>query len=355
MKAGQPIGAELLANAAEFRPIAKCLAQRRFAAHQGRCGGGRNVVHHALANDALKVEDDHKMKFNAARILAVVSAFFAFPALGLAAGGQPVNWGVGLQDSVTPVQDFIVNFHYYLVWIITAITLFVLGLLIYVMWRFNAKANPVPSKTTHNSLIEVLWTIVPVLILAGIAIPSFKLLYMERNIPKGDMTIKVIGNPSWNWTYEYPDLGVNDDKSAKVSFTAYLLPEDKAKAAGVSYLLAADVPMVVPVGKVVKLIVTADPEGIIHAWTMPSFGINIAAIPGRLNEDWFQVTREGIYNGQCSELCGVQHAYMPIEVWAVSEDKYKAWSELELKQPKPDELNAFLKTIRPAAAKVATN
>ncbi len=295
------------------------------------------------------------MKFNMSRIWAVILALLAFPAAGFAAGGQPVNWGIGLQDSVTPVQDFIVSFHYYLVWIITAITLFVLGLLIYVMLRFTAKANPVPSKTTHNSLIEVLWTIVPVLILAGIAIPSFKLLYMERNIPKGDMTIKVIGNPSWNWTYEYPDLGVNDDKSAKVSFTAYLLPEDKAKAAGVPYLLATDVPVVVPVGKVVKLIVTSDPEGIIHAWTMPAFGINIAAIPGRLNEDWFQIKREGVYNGQCSELCGKEHAYMPIEVWAVSEDKYKAWADLELKQPKPDELANFLKTIRPAAETVATN
>ena len=295
------------------------------------------------------------MKFNTTRILASILALFAFPAVAFAAAGHPVNWGFGLQDPVTPVQEFIVTFHAYLVWVITAITLFVLGLLVYVMVRFNAKANPVPSKTTHNSLVEVLWTIIPVLILAGIAIPSFKLLYLERNIPKGDMTIKVIGNPSWNWTYEYPDLGVNDDKSAKVSFTSYLLPEDKAKEQGVPYLLATDIPVVVPVGKVVKLIVTSDPEGIIHAWAMPSFGVKIDAIPGRLNEDWFQVTREGVYNGQCSELCGKEHAFMPIEVWAVSEDKYKAWAELELKQPKPEDLNAFLKTIRPAADAVATN
>ncbi len=295
------------------------------------------------------------MKASNTRILATILAFVALPAAAFAAAGHPVNWNIGLQDAVTPVQEFIVSFHYYLVWLISLITLFVLGLLIYVMVKFNAKANPIPSKTTHNSLIEVVWTIVPVLILAAVAIPSFKLLYLERNIPKGDMTIKVIGNPSWNWTYEYPDLGVNDDKTAKVAFTSYLLPEDKAKEAGVSYLLATDVPVVVPVGKVVKLIVTSDPEGIIHAWAMPSFGVKIDAIPGRLNEDWFQVTKEGVYNGQCSELCGKEHAFMPIEVWAVSEDKFKAWSELQLKQPKADELNSFLKTIRPASAAVASN
>ncbi len=289
------------------------------------------------------------------RVLALLAGLMALPAAAMAGLGHADAYQMGLQDAATPVQEFIISFHYWMVWLISLIVLFVLGLLIYVMVRFNAKANPVPSKTTHNSLIEVVWTIVPVLILAGIAIPSFKLLYLERVIPKGDMTIKVIGNPSWNWTYEYPDLGLNDDKTAKVSFTSYLLPEDKAKEQGVPYLLATDVPVVVPVGKVVKLIVTSDPEGIIHAWAMPSFGVKIDAIPGRLNEDWFQVTKEGVYNGQCSELCGKEHAYMPIEVWAVSEDKFKAWSDLELKSPKAEELNAFLKTIRPAADKVAAN
>ena len=289
------------------------------------------------------------------RILALIAGVCALPGLALAAAGTPVNWQMGLQDAATPVQEFIISFHYWMVWLISLIVLFVLGLLIYVMVRFNAKANPVPSKTTHNSLIEVVWTIVPVLILAAVAIPSFKLLYLERNIPKGDMTIKVIGNPSWNWTYEYPDLGLNDDKTAKVAFTAYLLAEDKAKEQGVPYLLATDLPVVVPVGKVVKLIVTSDPEGIIHSWAMPSFGVKIDAIPGRLNEDWFQVIKEGIYHGQCSELCGKEHAFMPIEVWAVPEDKFKAWADLELKGPKPEELNAFLKTIRPAADTVAAN
>ena len=160
--------------------------------------------------------------------------------------------------------------------------------------KFNAKANPVPSRTTHNTFIEILWTVLPILILVIIAIPSFRLLYFERDNPKGDMTIKVIGNPSWNWTYEYPDLGLNPDGSAKVSFTAYLKQKDQLKP-GEPWLLTTDVPVVVPVNKVVKLIVTADPEGIIHSWTIPSFGMKIDAIPGRLNEDWFQATIEGTY------------------------------------------------------------
>jgi cytochrome c oxidase subunit 2 len=290
-----------------------------------------------------------------ARILAGFSAVCALPAAAVAGDGRSANWGVNLLDPATPVSEFIHKFHNALLIVVTLITLFVLFLLVVVIVKFNSKANPVPSKTTHNSLLEVLWTLGPVLILAGMAIPSFKLLYLQRIIPKGDMTIKVIGNPSWNWTYEYPDLGVNDDKSAKVSFTSYLLPADKAKASGEPYLLATDLPMVVPVGKVVKLIITADPEGIIHSWAMPAFGVKLDAIPGRLNEDWIQVNKEGIYYGNCTELCGKDHAYMPVEVWAVSEDKYKAWADLELKSPKAEELNDFLKTIRPAADKVASN
>ena len=289
------------------------------------------------------------------RILAGISALVATPMAAMADLGKPVNWQLGMQDSASPVQDFIAVFHNWMLVLITVITLFVLGLLIYVMVRFNEKANPVPSKTTHNSLIEVVWTLVPVLILAAVAIPSFKLLFYQRVIPVADMTVKVIGNPSWNWTYEYPDLGVNADKTTKVSFTSYLLPEEKAKDAGVPYLLATDTPMVVPVNKTVKLIVTSDPEGIIHSWAIPSFGMQINAIPGRLNEDWFKATKEGVFYGQCQELCGKDHAYMPIEVWVVSEVNYKAWADLELKQPKPEELNAFLKTIRPTAAKVASN
>lgn len=245
-----------------------------------------------------------------------------------AAGPHAVPWQLGLSEAASPVAEGIHWFHNGLLMpIITVITLFVLALLIYVMVRFNAKANPVPSKTTHNTFIEVVWTVVPILILVVIAIPSFRLLYLQRDIPTPDMTIKIIGNPSWNWTYEYPDLGLNDDGSATVSFTAFLKSKEDADKEGVPYLLATDVPVVVPVGKVVKTIITSDPEGIIHAWTIPAFGMKIDAIPGRLNEDWFQATKEGVYYGQCSELCGKDHAYMPIELHVVSEADFNAWAE----------------------------
>lgn len=245
-----------------------------------------------------------------------------------AAGPHAVPWQLGLSEAASPVAEGIHWFHNGLLMpIITVITLFVLALLIYVMVRFNAKANPVPSKTTHNTFVEVVWTVVPILILVIIAIPSFRLLYLQRDIPTPDMTIKIIGNPSWNWTYEYPDLGLNEDGSATVSFTAFLKTKEDADKEGVPYLLATDVPVVVPVGKVVKTIITSDPEGIIHAWTIPAFGMKIDAIPGRLNEDWFQATKEGVYYGQCSELCGKDHAYMPIELHVVSEADFNAWAE----------------------------
>ena len=268
------------------------------------------------------------------RVLGLIAvAFLLFtPLHAFAEAGKAVDWQLGLQDPVTPVAENIHWFHNILLWVISAITLFVLALLIIVMVKFNAKANPVPSKTTHHAGLEVAWTIIPVLILVGIAIPSIRLLYLQRDIPTPDMTIKVIGNPSWNWTYEYPDLGVNDDKSAKVSFTSYLLPQADAEKAGKPYLLATDVPVVVPVNKTVKLIVTSDPDGIIHAWTIPSFGMKIDAIPGRLNEDWFKATKEGVYYGQCSELCGKEHAFMPIEVHVVSQEEFDAWSKAKLAQ-----------------------
>jgi cytochrome c oxidase subunit II len=267
------------------------------------------------------------------------------PSLALAAAGQAEPWQLGLQDPVTPVAEYINWFHNYLLVIITVITLFVLALLIYVMVRFNAKANPVPSKTTHHVGLEVAWTLLPVLILVAIAIPSFRLLYLQRDIPQADMTIKVIGNPGWNWTYQYPDLGVDESGEAKVNFTASLLPEDKAKAENRPYLLAADVPMVVPVNKTVKMIITSDPAGIIHAWTVPSFGMKIDAIPGRLNEDWFRATKEGVYYGQCSELCGKDHAFMPIEVHVVSEADYNTWVG-KVKTAGLDEANKFILALR---------
>jgi cytochrome c oxidase subunit II len=260
------------------------------------------------------------------RILGLLAAFVVFlPSLALAAPGVPEPWQITLQEPVTPVAEYIHWFNTYLLVIIVAIAAFVLALLVYVMVKFNAKANPVPSKTTHHVGLEVAWTLIPVLILAAIVAPSMKLLYMQRDIPQADLTVKVVGNPGWNWTYHYPDLGVDDAGEAKVQFTATLLPEEDAKKANRPYLLAADTPMYVPVNKTVKMIVTSDPIGIIHAWAIPSFGMKIDAIPGRLNEDWFKATKEGVYYGQCSELCGKEHAYMPIEVHVVSEADYNAW------------------------------
>jgi cytochrome c oxidase subunit 2 len=290
------------------------------------------------------------------RVLA--GAFLALGALVTAALaqepglGRPVEWQLGLQKAGTPVMEDIRWFHDWLLLpITTLITLFVLGLLVTVMVKFNAKANPIPSRTTHNTFIEVAWTVVPIVILVIIAIPSFRLLYFQRDIPKADMTVKVIGNPSWNWTYEYPDLGLNEDGSAKVSFTSFLKPKDQLQP-GEPWLLATDVPVVVPVNKIVKLIVTADPEGIIHAWTIPSFGMKIDAIPGRLNEDWFQATTEGTYYGQCSELCGKDHAFMPIEVHVVSEADFKAWAD-KIKTAGADEARTYLFALLKAKGQLA--
>ena len=277
-----------------------------------------------------------------------------------AAENHGVPWQMGLLEAASESMEYIHWFHDgILMPIITVITLFVLALLTFVMVKFNAKTNPVPSKTTHNTTVEVLWTVIPILILVVIAIPSFRLLYLQRNIPAADMTIKVIGNPSWNWTYEYPDLGLNEDGSAKVSFTAYLKEEAKdmatAKAANVPYLLATDVPVVVPVGKTVKMIITSDPDGIIHAWTIPNFGMKIDAIPGRLNEDWFHATREGTFYGQCSELCGKDHAYMPIELHVVSQDKYDAWSKSLLETGDPAAAAKLLASLEAEPKKLAQN
>jgi cytochrome c oxidase subunit 2 len=200
--------------------------------------------------------------------------------------------------------------------IITAITAFVMVLLLIVMVRFNARTNPVPSRTTHNTLIEVVWTIAPILILLTIAIPSFRLLYYQRNIPEADMTIKATG-VQWNWRYEYPDHG-------GFEFDSYLVEDDDLQP-GQPRLLTVDNDVVVPVNKTVRVIVTAD--DVIHNWAMPSFGIKMDAVPGRLNETWFRAEQTGTFHGQCSELCGVRHAYMPITVRVVSEEEFATWLE----------------------------
>jgi cytochrome c oxidase subunit II len=204
--------------------------------------------------------------------------------------------------------------------VISVITVFVLALLLVCMVRFNRRANPTPSRTTHNTLIEVLWTVVPIMILTGIAIPSFKLLFYQQNIPQADLTIKAQGN-QWYWNYSYPD--------SKFDFDSRMLDDnDRPKQKpNEPRLLAVDNDIVVPVNKVVRVQVTADAAGVIHSFAVPSFGIKIDAVPGRLNETWFQAEREGIYYGQCSELCGRDHAFMPIAVRVVSEADFATWLE----------------------------
>lgn len=227
----------------------------------------------------------------------------------------PRNWQFGYQPPVTEVMQRAENFHDLLLIIIGGITVLVTGLIIYAMVRYNHKANPVPSKTTHNTMIEVLWTLIPVLLLVFIAIPSFKLLYLEGRTPPADLTVKAIGN-QWYWSYEYPD-------EEGVSFDSIMLTKEEAAADNKPYLFATDTHIVVPVNKVVRMLVTA--TDVIHAWAMPAFGIKIDAVPGRLNETWFRAEKEGIFYGQCSELCGKSHAFMPIVVEVVSEAKYAEW------------------------------
>lgn len=250
--------------------------------------------------------------------LAIVSGVLAIGGTAFAELGQPAPWEISLQQAASPVMENIVWFHNFMLWLITLITLFVLALLVIVVMRFNAKANPTPSKTTHNTAIEVAWTIVPVLILVAVAVPSFRLLFHQLDVPKPDLTIKATGN-QWNWTYLYPD--------DKIEFTSIMLTdEERAKLnPPPPRLLGVDNEVVVPVNKVVRVQTTA--ADVIHSWAVPSFGVKIDAVPGRLNEAWFKATVEGRFYGQCSELCGKDHAFMPIAVRVVSDQEYDAWKK----------------------------
>jgi cytochrome c oxidase subunit 2 len=245
---------------------------------------------------------------------ALMASTPAFAANGLRDGA------IGFQEPVTPVMEKLVAFHNGMIMpIIVAITLFVVILMAYIMWRFSEKRNPVPSKTTHHVGLEVAWTIAPVLILLVMVVPSMQLLYYQDVIPESDMTIKVTGN-TWNWEYAYPDYPEIE------SYISNVLEEEDARAAGKPYLLGSDAPLVVPVDTTVKVLVTSSNN--LHSFAMPSFGIKMDAVPGRINETWFRVNpgKEGTYYGQCSELCGVRHAYMPIEIKVVSKAEFKQWA-----------------------------
>ncbi len=247
--------------------------------------------------------------------IAAIATALLMPAGAAVAGlGQPSPWEMGLQQSGSPVMDDIVWFHDFLLWIIVAITAFVLALLVIVMVKFNANANPTPSRTTHNTLIEVLWTVVPVVILVIIALPSFRILFFQLNTPSADLTVKATGK-QWYWSYAYPDDG-------NFEFDSLMLADNERKP-DQPRLLSVDNEMVVPVNKVIRVQTTG--ADVIHSFAVPSFGIKIDAIPGRLNETWFKATHEGMFYGQCSELCGKDHAFMPIAVRVVSEQAFTAW------------------------------
>jgi cytochrome c oxidase subunit 2 len=250
-----------------------------------------------------------------------LAVFAATPALasGPERMGQPTPGGIGLQPAASPLKVEAHHFHdLILMPIITLITLLVLGLIIWIVIRYNKKSNPVPAKWSHNTMIEVIWTIVPVLILVGISLFSFRLLFAYHDMPTPDLTVKATGN-QWNWAYEYPDQGIAE-------YVSNMLPEDKLAERGLShdvYRLAADEPIVVPVGKTVRVLVTA--ADVIHAFALPAFGLKVDAVPGRVNETWFRADRTGTFYGQCSELCGVDHAFMPIEIRVVTQAEFEAW------------------------------
>jgi cytochrome c oxidase subunit 2 len=250
---------------------------------------------------------DRTLKFFA------TGASLAWSTSAFAGDGQPSPWQMTFQKAASPIMEQISLFHDYLTIIITLITLFVLGLLVYVMVRFNERRNPQPSRTTHNTPLEIAWTVIPILILVAIAIPSFRLLFAQYDFPKADLTITATGH-QWYWTYEYPDQGIH--------FDAIMVQEADLKE-GQPRLLTADHDVVVPVNK--NVIVQVKATDVIHDWAVPSFGVKIDAVPGRLQKTWFRAERTGMFYGQCSELCGRNHAFMPIAIRVVTDEEFAEW------------------------------
>ena len=254
-------------------------------------------------------------KTRARALLLLALGVIGIAAITAVAGAaEPKPWQLGFQPPATPVKDRLSAFHDELLIIITLITVFVLGLLVYVIWRFNQQRNPVPSRTSHNTVIEMLWTVVPVLILVIIAIPSFKLMYYMDRVPNPEMTIKVTGH-QWYWSYEYPDQG-------GLTFDSNMIPEDQLKP-GQKRLLDVDNPLVVPADTIIRVLVTG--TDVIHSWFVPSFGVQEYAIVGRLNESWMKIEHPGTYYGQCNQICGVNHAFMPIKVEAIPKETFQHW------------------------------
>ena len=252
------------------------------------------------------------------RALKVLAALAGLSAIGPASAedlplGQPHPWQITFQESATPIMSQITDFHTYVNIIIIAITLFVLALMIIVMVRFNEKKNPEPSRTSHNTLLEVAWTVIPIFILVAIAIPSFRLLFAQYDFPKADVSITATG-AQWYWSYEYPDEGIGFDS---------IMVQDADLKPGQPRLLTVDNEVVVPVGA--NVVVGLKSNDVIHDWAVPSFGVKLDAVPGRLQQTWFRAEKEGWFYGMCSELCGRNHAFMPIAVRVVSQEEYDAW------------------------------
>ena len=254
---------------------------------------------------------------------------------GSVLANQPKDWQFGFQKSASETMDDIVWFHdYMLLPVITAITVFVLFLIAYACIRFRASKNKEASTTSHNTFIEVIWTLVPCLILIVLAVPSFKVLYSQDEIPKAEVTIKAIGY-QWYWGYEYPD--------ENIIFDSYMIEEKDLKE-GQPRLLSVDNEVYVPVNKVVKVMITAN--DVLHAWALPSFGVKRDAVPGRINETWFKADRTGTFYGQCSELCGIKHAFMPITVNVVTEEEYNQWLEKAKVEFAKEEINNNIKLAK---------
>jgi len=248
--------------------------------------------------------------------LAIAAAVPIAGWAGLGHAEVPRNWQLGFEPAASPTMERITDFHNLLLIVITLITIFVLGLLLYVMYRFSEKRNPNPTRTTHNTVVEVLWTVIPVVILVIIAIPSFKLLYYADRAEDAEMTIKAIGS-QWYWSYEYPDDG-------NFTFDAIMVADEDLQE-GQNRLLDTDNYVVLPVNTKVRLLITA--SDVLHSFALPVMGVKLDAVPGRINETWVEITREGTFYGQCSEICGTGHSYMPIAVKAVSKEDYAAWVE----------------------------
>jgi len=244
---------------------------------------------------------------------ALALSALAFSGPAFAQMGQPAPWQIGFQDAATPIMEQIHDFHNFVTAIIIAITLFVLGLLAWVMIRYNENRNPVPSRTSHHTMLEIVWTVLPILILVAIAIPSFRLLFAQYDYPKADVTINATGH-QWYWSYEYPD--------EEIQFDSLMLSDNQLEE-GQPRLLSVDNEVVVPVGA--NVLVQVKSTDVIHDWAVPSFGVKIDAVPGRLQTTWFRAEQEGMFYGQCSELCGRNHAFMPIAVRVVSQEEYDNW------------------------------